>query len=119
MKTIKIFLASSEELKNDRVSFGNFIRELDKRYQQRGIRIDLYTWEGADGAYNGRRKQDAYNDNVRKVQTALRKLGYPVSADGAYGRETEKAVAEFQKDNGFEADGIIWPGIWLMLIPEE
>ena len=58
MKTIKIFLASSEELKNDRVSFGNFIRELDKRYQQRGIRIDLYTWEGADGAYNGRRKQD-------------------------------------------------------------
>ena len=65
MKTIKIFLASSEELKNDRVSFGNFIRELDKRYQQRGIRIDLYTWEGADGAYNGRRKQDEYNDNVR------------------------------------------------------
>ena len=64
-------------------------------------------------------KPGAYNDNVRKVQTALRKLGYPVSADGAYGRETEKAVAEFQKDNGFEADGIIWPGIWLMLIPEE
>ena len=64
-------------------------------------------------------KPGAYNDNVWKVQTALRKLGYPVSADGAYGRETEKAVAEFQKDNGFEADGIIWPGIWLMLIPEE
>lgn len=64
-------------------------------------------------------KPGAYNDNVRKIQTELRKLGYPVTADGAYGRETEKAVAEFQSDNGFEADGIVWPGIWLMLVPEE
>ena len=64
-------------------------------------------------------KPGAYNDHVRTAQIALRKLGYPVGIDGAYGRETEKAVAEFQSDNGFEADGIIWPGIWLLLVPEE
>lgn len=64
-------------------------------------------------------KPGKYSDDVRLAQAALRKLGYPVSVDGAYGRETEKAVAEFQSDNGFEADGIIWPGIWLMLMPEE
>ena len=93
MKTIKIFLASSEELKNDRVSFGNFIRELDKRYQQRGIRIDLYTWEGADGAYNGRRKQDEYNDNVRDSDMLVA-LFY-IKAGGFTREEFHEAVKSF------------------------
>lgn len=93
MKTIKIFLASSEELKNDRVSFGNFIRELDKRYQQRGIRIDLYTWEGADGAYNGRRKQDEYNENVRDSDMLVA-LFY-IKAGGFTQEEFHEAVKSF------------------------
>ena len=93
MKTIKIFLASSEELKNDRVSFGNFIRELDKRYQQRGIRIDLYTWEGADGAYNGRRKQDEYNDNVRDSDMLVA-LFY-IKAGGFTQEEFHEAVKSY------------------------
>ena len=29
MKTIKIFLASSEEMDNDRMAFGNLVRRLD------------------------------------------------------------------------------------------
>ena len=93
MKTIKIFLASSEELKNDRVSFGNFIRELDKRYQQRGIRIDLYTWEGADGAYNGRRKQDEYNENVRDSDMLVA-LFY-IKAGGFTQEEFHEAVKSY------------------------
>ncbi len=95
MKTIKIFLASSEELKNDRVSFGNFIRELDKRYRERGIYIDLYTWEGADGAYNGRRKQDEYNDNVRDSDMLVA-LFY-IKAGGFTQEEFHEAVNSFEK----------------------
>ena len=95
MKTIKIFLASSEELKNDRVSFGNFIRELDKRYRERGIYINLYTWEGADGAYNGRRKQDEYNDNVRDSDMLVA-LFY-IKAGGFTQEEFHEAVNSFEK----------------------
>lgn len=65
MKTIKIFLASSEELANDRNAFGNLVRRLDRIYENRGIRIDLFPWEDHDAAYNNRRKQDEYNDEVR------------------------------------------------------
>ena len=66
MKTIKIFLASSEELDNDRMAFGNLVRRLDDMYEKRGIRIKLFEWEDYDAAYNDRRKQDEYNDHVRQ-----------------------------------------------------
>ena len=65
MKTIKIFLASSEELEDDRNAFGNLVRKLNKSYEKRGIRLELFEWEDYDAAYNDRRKQDEYNDNVR------------------------------------------------------
>lgn len=65
MKTIKIFLASSEELEDDRNAFGNLVRKLNKTYEKRGIRLELFEWEDYDAAYNDRRKQDEYNDNVR------------------------------------------------------
>ena len=65
MKTIKIFLASSEELTDDRYAFGNLVRRLDKIYEKRGIRIELFEWEDYDAAYNNRRKQDEYNDQIK------------------------------------------------------
>ena len=65
MKTIKIFLASSDELTDDRNAFGNLVRRLDKLYEKRGIRIELFEWEDYDAAYNDRRKQDEYNDQIK------------------------------------------------------
>lgn len=65
MKTIKIFLASSEELSDDRNAFGNLVRRLDNIYEKRGMRIELFGWEDYDAAYNDRRKQGEYNEFVR------------------------------------------------------
>ncbi|MBR2772819.1 MAG: tetratricopeptide repeat protein, partial [Bacteroidales bacterium] len=65
VKIIKIFLASSDELKNDRNAFGNLVRRLDMIYEKRGIRIELFEWEDADAAYNNRPKQDEFDDEVR------------------------------------------------------
>ena len=42
MKTIKIFVASSEELDTDRIVLGNLVRRLDDIYEKRGIRIKLF-----------------------------------------------------------------------------
>ena len=70
-KTIKIFLASSEELDYDRMAFGNLIRKLDKIYEKRGVRIELFGWEDYDAAFNGVRKQDEYNDYVRNSDMFL------------------------------------------------
>lgn len=65
MKTIKIFLASSDELKPDRDAFGNLVRRLDRIYEKRGVRIDLFEWEDYDAAYNNVPKQDEYDEQVR------------------------------------------------------
>ena len=65
MKTIKIFLASSEELENDRMAFGNLVRRLDKIYEKRGIRVELFEWEDYDAYYSGQRKQDEYNEQIK------------------------------------------------------
>ncbi len=64
-RTIQVFLASSDELKTDRNTFGNLIRRLDNIYEKRGIRIKLVEWEDCDAAYNNIRKQDEYNVEVR------------------------------------------------------
>lgn len=43
---------------------------------------------------------------VKTLQTALKNLGYSISADGTYGPLTVAAVTAFQKQNGLTADGI-------------
>ena len=54
MKTSKIFLASSEEVEDDRNAFGNLVRRLNKTYEKRGIHLELFEWEDYDAAYNNR-----------------------------------------------------------------
>jgi hypothetical protein len=49
MKTIKIYLASSKELDDDRIEFGNLIRRLDEIYERRGVRIRLIETEAGEG----------------------------------------------------------------------
>ncbi len=64
-KTIKIFLASSEELADERIKFGDFIRTLDDTYEQRGFRIKLIKWEDLPKGDDGRPTQETYNEHVR------------------------------------------------------
>ena len=48
-------------------------------------------------------------DEVRDLQQTLSALGYPLEADGIFGRGTEHAVRAFQSDHGLPADGIVGP----------
>lgn len=52
---------------------------------------------------------------VVECQEDLIKLGYNVGekgADGKFGAATEKAVKEFQRDNGLTADGVVGQKTW-------
>ena len=68
MKTIKVFLASSDELRDEREKFGNLIRQLDDIFLKQGIHIQLLVWEDMDPCYNNCRKQDEYNAWIRESQ---------------------------------------------------
>ena len=128
MRTIKIFLASSSELKEERIAFGYFIQWLDNIYESHGMRIKLIKWEFLDEAYNNKRKQDEYNEHVlnsdmfialfntkvgrytrEELEVALEenmKKGSPkiyVFCKAYYGNETEelKNLKEYLNEKGF------------------
>ena len=44
---------------------------------------------------------------VKTLQTNLNKLGYALTMDGEFGILTERAVIDYQKRHGLEADGIV------------
>ncbi len=92
---IKIFLASSKELSNDRYAFVNFVRRLNKTYEKRGIRLDLFEWEDYDAAYNNRRKQDEYDDQIRDSDMFLALFRTRVGKFTI--EEFEVAVEEFHR----------------------
>ncbi|HCR44671.1 MAG TPA: peptidase M14 [Ruminococcaceae bacterium] len=51
--------------------------------------------------------------DVMEVQSALKKAGYSVGGvDGIFGEQTKKAVTEFQRRFGLEADGVIGGSTW-------
>ncbi|MEM8676884.1 MAG: hypothetical protein AAGF83_23980 [Cyanobacteria bacterium P01_G01_bin.67] len=64
IKIIKIFLASSSELKSDREQFEIFINRKNKEYIQRSIFLELVIWEDFLDAMSQTRLQDEYNKAI-------------------------------------------------------
>jgi peptidoglycan hydrolase-like protein with peptidoglycan-binding domain len=62
-------------------------------------------------ALTERMKRGDTDDNTKGQVTALQKVlaakGYSVTADGKFGRGTERAVIEFQRKEKLKADGIV------------
>jgi len=59
----------------------------------------------------------ASGNHVTLIQSALANLGYSVSIDGIFGQGTQRAVMQFQSDNGLSVDGIVGPRTWGLLRP--
>lgn len=45
------------------------------------------------------------NDYVKWLQNRLKELGYNITVDGSFWKDTDKVVRQFQKDRGLKADG--------------
>lgn len=56
-------------------------------------------------------------EDVRLLQERLLELGYTEvgMADGSFGKLTEKAVRQYQQENGLTVDGIVGPVTWKKL----
>jgi hypothetical protein len=64
-RTIKIFLASSEELREDRDEFDLYLRQQNDLLRKRGIYLEIVRWETFLDAMSENRLQDEYNREVR------------------------------------------------------
>lgn len=70
-QTIKIFLASSEELNSDRKAFRNFCGNVNIVLAEHQYRIQPLMWEDFGAEYNLTRKQDDYNKKIRESNIVL------------------------------------------------
>lgn len=71
MKKKKVFLASSNELKEERESFAKFIREINEILKLQNIELEAEQWEFMDKAIQGRRIQDMYNETLAKCEICI------------------------------------------------
>lgn len=71
MKTIKIFLASSEELKDERLEMTDLVSRLNQTFKGRGIELELKRWEYLDSSMGDERKQEEYNKVLRQCDICL------------------------------------------------
>lgn len=65
MNTIRIFLASSEELEDDRREFELLIGRRNKLWKDKGVFLHLDVWEDFVDAMSRTRLQDEYNEAIR------------------------------------------------------
>ena len=95
MKKIKLFLASSNELKTDREKFEIEIYRKCKAWVEQGIFLHLDIWEDLSARMSKTRSQDEYN---RKIERADLFVLMACSKVGMYtAEEFEKAFGAFEK----------------------
>ncbi|CAI8810561.1 protein of unknown function [Methylocaldum szegediense] len=64
-RTIKIFLASSSELRADRDEFDLYFRQQNDTLRKQGIYLQIVRWENFLDAMSETRLQDEYNKEIR------------------------------------------------------
>ncbi len=95
IQTIKLFLASSYELAQDRSEFEKFINRENKYLINRGIFIRLELWEDFIDCISKTRLQDEYNKTIEQCDIFVSLFFTKV---GKYTREEfDKAFGQFKK----------------------
>ena len=94
MKIVKVFIASSAELKQERMELVDLLQDLNDEVEDQTIRFKPVLWEYMDSSMGKMRKEDEYLEKLRLCEICLvlfwRTLGeYTVE-------ELDYAVAEMQ-----------------------
>jgi hypothetical protein len=65
LRTIRIFLASSAELREDRDAFDLYFRQQNDQLRKKGVYLEIVRWENFLDAMSDTRLQDEYNKAIR------------------------------------------------------
>ena len=70
-KKVKIFLASSEELKQERLELADFVEHLNHTLDKLDINVQLVKWEYLDSSMGAKHKQEEYNNMLRECEMCM------------------------------------------------
>jgi internalin A len=96
VRTIEIFLASSEELRDDRDEFDRYFREQNDHLLEKGLYFKIVRWENFLDAMSQTRLQDEYNRAIRACEIFVCLF---FTKTGKFTEEEfDTAHAQFQKE---------------------
>jgi hypothetical protein len=96
-RVVKIFLASSQELKEDRREFELFVYRKSRDWERKGVTLDVELWEDFLDAVSQTRLQDEYNKAVRGSDIFVMLFSTRVGKYTA--EEFETAFGQFKASN--------------------
>ena len=71
MKIIKIFVASSAELKCERMELVDLIQDINDKLEEEGITLKPILWEYMDSSMRAERKEDEYLEKLRECEVCI------------------------------------------------
>jgi len=75
IKTIKLFLASSKELSQERQEMALLIQKENNKFIQQGIYLELVIWEDLLHSFQGKRIQDYFNEKMLECDVVIVLIG--------------------------------------------
>jgi hypothetical protein len=97
MKTIKIFLASSNDLQEERDAIELLVSRENKKYAVRGIQFEIVRWEQLLQSFQPKRIQDFFNEKMLECHSLIA-LFYNRFGDFTL-EEFQTAYKSFKKGN--------------------
>lgn len=71
MKTIKIFIASSNELEKERLLMASLANDLSTKLEKVGIQVIAVEWENLDASMGAPNKQEEYYEKLHECNMCL------------------------------------------------
>ena len=71
LRTVKVFIASSDELTPERKEFDTLFHHLNSIFTARGIRLEPVKWEFLDSSMGLLHKQEEYNREIKKCDICV------------------------------------------------
>ena len=97
MNTIRIFIASSSELYQDRVEFREFLSIENDRLHKKGVYLELVQWENFLDSVSQTRLQDEYNEELKKSSIVICLF---FTKAGKYTQEEFDTALQYFKETG-------------------
>lgn len=71
MKTLKVFVASSDELRTERLEVTDMFQHLNRILKPRGLELEPVKWEYLDASMGPLHKQQEYNNELKTCEMCL------------------------------------------------
>lgn len=96
MKRVRIFIASSAEIDEDKQMFDLYFSDKNKIYRDRNIDFDQKTWKDFDSSISEFRLQNRYNDYIRQCDIVIFLFHTRL---GTYTREELETATRIYREN--------------------